>query len=79
MELVHLITNTFEQPRQLASWGITMLPLGDGAFLLSIGSGLGLLPDRLLVIWPYSNWDDSRLRLLPSVMQNREESFATST
>lgn len=56
IEMVHEITNHFEQPMLLAAWGITVLPLGGRAYLeANTRSGVHM--------WPYSPRDDPRLKI----------------
>lgn len=45
-----------------AAWAITQLPLGGLALLPLIGPQTGALPNRRLVIWPYTSLDDPRIR-----------------
>lgn len=62
VHLSHRVTWHGEEPIELAPWGITQLRLG-GMALLSLSSGDGLLPNRNLVFWPYSQIKDDRLEL----------------
>lgn len=65
IELCHRLVNHGSRPIALAPWSITQLPLGGTAILPQpqVGDGPLVNPDRLLVLWPYSSWDDSRLVL----------------
>jgi hypothetical protein len=51
---------------ELAPWGLTMFKMG-GTVILPQAVGkpdpAGLLPDRLLALWPYTQVRDARLRL----------------
>lgn len=62
----HHLTNEGVWPVELAPWGITQLPLG-GVGILPQPTGpldpAGLLPNRQLVLWPYTRWEDPRLSL----------------
>ena len=62
--LAHRLTNTGLWPVELAPWAITQLRPGGTAVLPTTGDGdaEGLLPDRLIALWPYSRWDDPRFR-----------------
>ena len=62
--LTHRLTNTGLWPVELAPWGITQLRMGGTAVLPTGGvvDAEGLLPDRLIALWPYSRWDDPRFR-----------------
>ena len=62
----HRIRNENEAAIELAPWPITVLPLGGVALLPQQKGPLGgneNLPNRALVLWPYSSVTDSRLEL----------------
>ncbi len=66
LSLRHRIQNNSRTPLDLAAWAITMFPLGGRVVLpQQIGpvDPDGLQPNRSLVLWPYSHWNDRRLRL----------------
>lgn len=65
MALRHRVENRGERPLELAPWAITQLPLGGVALLPQRSAITGHLPrpNRNLVLWPYSSWEDPRLRL----------------
>ncbi len=48
-----------EQP--LAPWAITQFPMGGHAVLPLAGGDTSPLPNRNLVLWPYTNVDDPRI------------------
>jgi hypothetical protein len=58
VELIHSLCNLGVQPVELAPWAITQLKTG-GEALLPMGAPLsdaaGLLPNRILTLWPYRN------------------------
>jgi len=62
VHLSHKLTWHGTKPVELASWGITQLRLG-GLAVLPLPSVEGLLPDRNLVLWPYTKFEDDRLML----------------
>jgi hypothetical protein len=64
VRLEHRLTNTGLWPVELAPWAITQLRLGGVAVLPTTGPAddEGLLPDRLIALWPYSRWRDPRFR-----------------
>ena len=66
VKLLHTLTNTSSRTLHLAPWAITMLRLG-GTVILPQPSGNadphGLLPNRLLSLWPYTRLHDPRLEL----------------
>ena len=64
VRLAHRLTNTGLWTVELAPWAITQLRLGGTAVLPTGGlvDAEGLLPNRLVALWPYSRWDDPRFR-----------------
>jgi hypothetical protein len=60
----HLLRNSGDGPIELAPWALTMVPLG-GVTLLPQPQGAvdpqGLLPNRFMTLWPYSDPTDPRL------------------
>lgn len=62
VHLVHRIIWHGENQISLAPWAITQLRLG-GVAILPFHKGNGLLPDRNLVLWNYSELGDNRLEL----------------
>jgi hypothetical protein len=64
--LRHQLRNEGAWPVELAPWSITMLPLGGLAILPQTVEPLdpsALQPNRQLVLWPYTKWQDPRLAL----------------
>jgi hypothetical protein len=65
VEIRHELRNVAGPPVELAPWAITQLPLG-GTVLLPQRPATAdhrVRPDRALVLWPYTSWEDPRLRL----------------
>ena len=63
--LTHELKNEGSWPVELAPWAITQIRLGGVAILpQQIGAldAAGLLPNRQLVLWPYTRWADPRLQ-----------------
>lgn len=61
LTLLHRLTNRGQWPVELAAWAITVLAPGGREIIPQPEPGEGLLPDRLLALWPYSRLDDPRL------------------
>jgi hypothetical protein len=63
----HEIRNESSASVRLAPWAITQLPIGGRAWLplaaIDGDPGESPLPDRLLVLWPYTDVADPRIRL----------------
>jgi hypothetical protein len=64
VEVCHELRNTGDRPFQLAPWPISQLPLGGTVLLPQAAATVGhaLHPNRTLVLWPYTSWEDPRLR-----------------
>jgi len=64
IELRHELLNAGAATIELAPWAITQLPLGGVATLPqpSVTSEQIVQPNRLVVLWPYTSWQDPRLQ-----------------
>jgi hypothetical protein len=64
LELRHELRNVSGAPIELAPWAITQLPLGGTVLLPQPAATRGhhVRPNRTLVLWPYSSWEDPRFR-----------------
>lgn len=62
VHLTHQITNDSHEPRTVAPWAITQLPVG-GTALFPLRTGTadphGLQPNAEVVVWPYTGIDDT--------------------
>ena len=77
VELVHRLTNNGLWPVELAPWAITQLKAGGTAILPTpTDDPDGLLPNRLVALWPYSLWDDPRLRLTDEAIEIHTQPLA---
>ena len=65
VEMRHQLSNTGRGPIELAPWSITQLPLGGIARLPQPRATPEHVvhPNRLVVLWPYTSWQDARLQL----------------
>jgi hypothetical protein len=66
VRLVHCLKNEGLWPIELAPWAITQVCLGGVAILPQQKidqDPSALLPNRQVVLWPYSRWSDPRLEL----------------
>ena len=61
--VAHRLTWHGNQPIELAPWALTQMQLGGMAILPQSVTDTGLLPNRNLVLWPYSQLRDDRLEL----------------
>jgi hypothetical protein len=64
LELCHELSNIADTTIELAPWAITQLPLGGLVLLPQPAATIGhhVQPNRTLVLWPYSSWEDPRFR-----------------
>ena len=64
LEVCHALQNVGDLPTELAPWSITQLPLGGTVLLPQRPAipGHHVHPNRTLVLWPYTSWDDPRFR-----------------
>jgi len=62
VQLEHCVTWHGSKTIKLAPWTITQLRLG-GMAILPLSNADGLLPNRNLVLWPYTQLQDERLEL----------------
>lgn len=77
--VTHRLENLGPWGVELAPWGITQLRLGGVAILPQLRQALdptGLLPNRNLVLWPYSQLADSRLSLHDDLFLLRGQAHA---
>jgi hypothetical protein len=65
VSILHTIQNLAEKTIEIAPWAITQLPIGGLAVLPLREKPLkpSLLPDRNIVLWPYTELHDSRLEI----------------
>ncbi len=63
LTLRQAVRNDRSEPIEIAAWSITQLPLGGLAVapLRTRQDGNRHRPDRQLVLWPYTSWQDARL------------------
>lgn len=75
LELSHELCNVGARPIELAPWAITQLPLGGVVMLPQQAAmdGHHVRPNRSLVLWPYTSWDDVRLEPHDGVVLVRAE------
>jgi hypothetical protein len=71
IHLVHSLENRGLWPIELAPWAITQVELGGVAILPQQKidqDPSALLPDRQIVLWPYTRWSDPRLELYDDII-----------
>ena len=65
LDLRHELRNTGPEALEIAPWSITQLPLGGRVLLPQTPavSGHQVRPNRNIVLWPYTSWEDPRIRI----------------
>ncbi|HEY5891339.1 MAG TPA: hypothetical protein VIW94_11665 [Acidimicrobiia bacterium] len=61
LAVLHRLTFGSNDADPIAPWAITQFPLGGHAIMPLIGGDTGPLPNRNLVLWPYTRVDDPRV------------------
>jgi len=61
VRLVHRITNLGAWPIELSAWTITVLNTGGIEIIPQPNKDTDLLPNRQIVLWPYSKMNDERV------------------
>ena len=61
MMVVHTVTNRSKRDVTLSLWAVTMMAPGGLEIIPQNRGGEQFLPNRVLVLWPYSNPKDQRL------------------
>ncbi len=76
LTLLHRLTNRGPWPVEPAAWAITVMAPGGREVIPQPEPAEGLLPDRLLALWPYSRLDDPRLVLAGRFILLRQDGQA---
>ena len=73
--------NVGDRPVELAPWSITQLPLGGRVLLPQrpAARGHSMRPNRTLVLWPYTSWEDPRFRSRDGLLALDATPAATSS
>lgn len=56
----HILTNMSDRPQKAAIWALSVADTGSIAYVKQSNIQTGLLPNRLLMLWPYSDYKDNR-------------------
>ncbi|MGB3714086.1 MAG: hypothetical protein WA996_06620, partial [Candidatus Promineifilaceae bacterium] len=62
VRVIHRLTNRGARPVELAPWAITQLRPGGFAILPQPAQDTGLLPNRRLALWPYTDLNSSHIK-----------------
>jgi hypothetical protein len=65
LQVRHELCNAGAEPLELAPWSITQVPFGGRVLLPQAAAvaGHAVRPTRIVVLWPYTSWEDPRLRI----------------
>ncbi len=61
VKVLHRLTNAGLSPVELSVWSLSALAAGGMEIVPQTKKDTGLLPNRLLVLWPYTKLNDTRL------------------
>jgi len=81
VELTHRLINLGAWPLELAPWALSaMAPGGVGVLPMPVGPSdpFGLLPNRTLALWPYTDMTDARVTWGKGYILLRQSETATS-
>ncbi len=61
VKILHRLTNSGPWPVELSVWSISAMATGGKEVIPQTRKDTGLLPNRLMVLWPYTRLNDSRI------------------
>jgi len=61
MQVCMRVTNTAKQSRKFAIWGLTVSAKGGSVIIPMNTNDTGLLANRIVAVWPYTDMSDSRI------------------
>ncbi len=76
MRIIHRVTNTGDKNRQFALWGVTVMNRGGLEIIPQNTDDTGLLPNRKITLWPYTNVTDERFYFGKKYMTVRQNPHA---
>ena len=76
IEVIHRIQNIGKQSLKLGCWALSVMRQGGFAVIPFKPVKLGLLPDRSISVWPYTDLSDKRLILQDRHMFIRQQPLA---
>ena len=79
VEIVHRLYNDGMWDIELAPWAITQLAAGGTAVIPADGPKTGLLPNRHMVFWDYTNLGDKRLILGKDYIMLKQDAAQTDS
>ena len=82
LELLHTVTNEGDSPVTLATWALSVMAPGGTEIIPQPSLGehpRDLLPNRTMVLWPYTDLSDPRWKIGRSFMLLRQQEHGTPT
>lgn len=84
VKIVHKLTNFNAWPVELAPWSVTVMAPGGKEIIPLSKSSTGSLPNRSIVLWPYTRFNDERVSWLDQyvvldIKPAKDESFKIGT
>lgn len=61
VELIHRVTNVGAWTIEIAPWSLSVMAPGGTAVIPQVSRDTGLLPNRNLILWPYTKMNDERV------------------
>ncbi len=61
VKILHRLTSLGPWPVELSVWSISAMAVGGKEIIPQTRRDTGLLPNRLIVLWPYARFDDPRV------------------
>jgi len=77
--ILHRLTNQGLWPVKLAAWAITVMAAGGLEIIPQPRADTGLLPNRLISLWPYTRLNDPRVRWGERFIFIRQDSSISNT
>jgi hypothetical protein len=62
VKVAHKLTNENAWPIELSAWAVTMMAPGGFEIIPMPDSETGLLPNRMIALWPYAKMNDTRVK-----------------
>ncbi|MBI4843007.1 MAG: hypothetical protein HY809_01605 [Nitrospirae bacterium] len=73
VHLLHRLINKGNAPVELSVWSLTAMATGGTEIIPNTGKDTGLLPNRIISLWPYSELNDPRLFLRNKYIMLRQD------
>lgn len=78
VEVTHYVTNISNNEKALSPWAISVLNKGGLEIIPQNTLNTGLLPNRRVIMWPYSNMADSRVYFGKKYITLKQDPEATT-